>query len=106
MTDIHTTLADGERQAAEVQKPRTDRITLADLHARVVDTAYMRPLFDETVIICAVQLDNGFVLVGVSAPMDRANFDEDFGQQLAFDDAIRQAYPLVVFAALDQKLRG
>ena len=106
MTDIHTTLADGERQAAEVQKPGTSRISLADLMERVVDTAYMRPLFNETVIICAVQLDNGFVLVGKSAPTDRANFDEAFCRQLAFDDAIRQAWPLVAFAALDAKLKG
>ena len=106
MTDIHTTLADGERQAAEVQKPGTARISLADLMGRVSDTAYMRPVFNETVTICAVQLDNGFVLVGKSAPMDRANFDEAFGRQLAFDDAIKQAWALVAFSALDEKMKG
>ena len=106
MTDIHTTLADGERMAAEVQQPGTKRVSLADIVDRVVDVAYLRPAFKDTMLICAVQLDNGFVLVGKSAPVDPANFDEVFGRQLAYDDAIRQAWPLLAFLLLEDTKRA
>jgi hypothetical protein len=39
-------------------------------------------------------LDNGFVLVGKSAPADPGNFNEELGRNFAKDDALRQMWPL------------
>lgn len=50
-----------------------------------------------------MQLDNGFWLVGKSAPVDPSNYNDEYGRQLAYDDALRQAWPLLAFGYLDAK---
>lgn len=74
------------------------RITLADLTARVADVEYIRR---DHLTIAVLRLDNGWYLVGKSAPVDPDNFDQEYGQQLAYDDALRQAWPLLAFAHLE-----
>lgn len=53
--------------------------------------------------MCLLQLDNGFWLVGKSTPVDPGNFNAAYGEQLAHDDALRQAWPLLAFGYLDAK---
>ncbi|MGW8135387.1 Gp49 family protein [Sphingomonas zeae] len=53
--------------------------------------------------VCILVLENGFTIVGKSAPASRANFDPVLGQKLAFEDAVRQVWPLMGYA-LRQKL--
>lgn len=74
------------------------RVTLDDLKARVVDVEYIRryPL-----TVAVVKLDNGWYLVGKSAPVDSSNFSWRLGCDLAYEDALRQAWPLLAFAHLE-----
>lgn len=74
------------------------RITLADLEARVVSVEFIHRAH---LTICVLELDNGFYLVGKSAPVDPHNYDERYGRELAYDDALRQAWPLMAFAHLE-----
>lgn len=74
------------------------RITLEDLKARVADVEYVTR---EHLTVAIVKLDNGFFLVGKSAPVDPDNFNAEYGKQLAHDDALRQAWPLLAFAHLE-----
>lgn len=74
------------------------RVTLADLKARVTSEEY---LTREHLTVCILQLDNGFYLVGKSAPVDPGNFNAELGREFAYDDALRQAWPLLAFAHLD-----
>lgn len=75
------------------------RITLADLKSRVADAEYITR---EHLTIAVLKMDNGWHLVGKSAPVDPANFDAEHGRNLAYDDALRQAWPLLAFAHLEQ----
>lgn len=79
------------------------RITAADLRARVARTVYD---VDGVLTVCRIQLDNGWWLVGKSAPVDPNNFNADHGRELAFDDALRQAWPLLAFAHLERERQG
>lgn len=74
------------------------RITLDDLKARVADVEYITR---EHLTVAIVKLDNGFFLVGKSAPVDPDNYNAEYGQKLAHDDALRQAWPLLAFAHLE-----
>lgn len=74
------------------------RITLDDLKARVAEVEYVER---GVLNVCLMRLDNGFWLVGKSAPVDPANYSADYGRQLAYDDALRQAWPLLAFAHLE-----
>ena len=50
-------------------------------------------------------MKNGFTLVGKSAPASPENFDPEKGREFAYQDAIRQAWPLMGFSLRD-KLAG
>lgn len=48
--------------------------------------------------LCFLVCDNGFVIVGKSAPASAANFDEHKGRVFAYEDAMRQLWPMRGFA--------
>lgn len=48
--------------------------------------------------VCILVMENGFTLIGKSAPASAANFNADLGRKLAYEDAIRQLWPLEGYA--------
>ena len=81
---------------AESEAVRTGfRITLDSMKTRVESHEYIER---GVLTICVIQLDNGFYLVGKSAPVDPANHNAEYGRKLAYDDALKQAWPLFAFA--------
>jgi hypothetical protein len=98
--------------AANAANP-AGRISLEDIEARVwvvhylnagdaVTDSGMDPSGAERRLTLALlTLDNGFCVVGKSAPMDPANFDQTKGQRFAYEDAVRQLWPLMAFSRLD-----
>lgn len=56
-----------------------------------------------TVTVCAVILQNNYVVVGKSAAASMANFDEELGRKIAFDNAREQIWALEGYL-LKQKL--
>lgn len=52
--------------------------------------------------ICVLTLDNGWTLVGKSAPASAENFDVAKGQTFAFEDALRQLWPLEGYLLRDR----
>lgn len=71
-----------------------DRVTAEYLNSLPISTEYFNPDCAPHVTICVIQVRNGFVLVGKSAPADPANFDADLGREFARDDALRQLWAL------------
>ncbi len=51
--------------------------------------------------ICIVVMKNGFIVMGKSAPASPDNYDSDKGQLFAYEDAVRQLWPLMGFALRD-----
>jgi len=47
--------------------------------------------------ICLLVMRNGFTVIGKSAPASEANYNADLGKSLAYEDAIRQLWPLMGF---------
>lgn len=52
--------------------------------------------------VCLLVLRNGFTIIGKSAPADARNFDPELGQKLAYEDAVRQIWPLMGYALRDR----
>jgi hypothetical protein len=52
--------------------------------------------------ICLLVMRNGFTIIGKSAPASADNFNADLGRKLAYEDAIRQAWPLEGYALRDR----
>ncbi len=55
--------------------------------------------------ICILVMKNGFTVIGKSAPASPENFNPQLGEQYAYEDAVRQLWPLMGFALRD-KLAG
>ncbi len=55
--------------------------------------------------ICILVMKNGFTVIGKSAPASPENFNLALGQKFAYEDAVRQLWPLMGFALRD-KLHG
>lgn len=99
-----SSLQSGENLAASVQNT-PDRVTLGDLQAKVAKVEYINPTAVPHLTICVVVLQNGFSLVGKSAPADPQNFNVIAGQKFAYDDALRQMWPLEGYL-LRERLAG
>lgn len=56
----------------------------------------------EVLTICLVTFRNGFTVVGKAAPVSAENYNRDHGRRLAYEDCIRQAWPLFGFSLRDQ----
>lgn len=89
------------------------RVALADIEARIAarydftaDTAIHpdSPQMPELRLlsICLLVMRNGFMIIGKSAPASAANFNADLGRKLAYEDAVRQAWPLEGYALRDR----
>lgn len=52
--------------------------------------------------ICILVMKNGFTVIGKSAPASPENFNADLGRKLAYEDAVRQIWPLMGFALRDR----
>lgn len=55
--------------------------------------------------ICILVMRNGFTVIGKSAPASPENFNAELGVKFAYEDAVRQLWPLMGFALRD-KLAG
>jgi hypothetical protein len=56
--------------------------------------------------LCILVMDNGFTVVGKSAPASSANFDAELGKKFAYEDAIRQLWPLMGYALREKLWEG
>ena len=56
--------------------------------------------------ICLLVMENGFTVIGKSAPASAANFNADLGRKLAYEDAIRQLWPLEGYALRERLWEG
>lgn len=93
------------------------RVTLANIEAAIEHTFYFTghravlmtsavgrtvPRELETLTICLMVLKNGFTVVGKSAAASPENFDAEVGRKFAYDDGVRQLWPLMGFALRDK----
>ena len=96
-----------EAMSKAVQKT-PNRVTLEYMKSQIAGEYYTTadqafsdaPILNgmDVYTICMIVMKNGFMIVGKSAPADPENFDRALGQKFAYEDAIRQLWPLEAFA--------
>lgn len=78
------------------------RITPSDIDAAIKDTAFY--VFPGTLLtVCCLTLQNGFNVTGESACASPANFNQQIGEKVAFDNARQKIWALEGYL-LKQKL--
>ena len=90
--------------ASKVQKS-AHRVSLNSMVKKIKEEEYIYPKAVPHMTICVMVMDNGYAVVGKSAPADPENFDEQAGRTFSREDAIRQLWPLEGYA-LREKLHG
>lgn len=92
------------------------RVSLADIEAAIAEKHFalgsalsavpLRSKHPLSIItMCAVVMNNGFTVIGKSAPASADNFNAELGRKFAYEDAVRQIWPLMGYA-LREKLAG
>lgn len=56
--------------------------------------------------ICILVMQNGFTVIGKSAPASPENFDPEKGKRFAYEDAIKQLWPLEGYALREKLAAG
>lgn len=80
---------------AEIQRKN---LNAPRLNPSIIDSLIVKEyyhIFPGTVMtICALELRNGFMVVGESAPASPQNFDEELGRKIARDNARAKIWAL------------
>jgi hypothetical protein len=110
-----TALEDAEKHYAE--GATAPRITLDYIKSQIASAHYIRGLrivqgaersdwIDKelpdsvrNLTICLLILKSGWTVIGHAAPISAGNFDEAKGREIAYENAVRQLWPLFGFAA-------
>lgn len=86
------------------------RVSLTDMTDKIACEAYFTagqagdalelPMHEaaKLLTLCILTMQNGFTLVGKSAPASPENFDIEKGRRFAYEDAIKQLWPLEGYA--------
>lgn len=100
-----------DQAAAVATKPR---VSLADMEAKIrarYDFTGEKIVPENTPVdsslrilsMCVLVMTNGFTVIGKSAPASPENFNAELGKKFAYEDAVRQIWPLEGYA-LREKL--
>jgi hypothetical protein len=73
-------------------KKRTS-VSLNDIEAKVTRTVFS-VLPDTTTTICQLFMENGYVILGTSACVDKTKYNQALGEKYSYEDAINKAWPL------------
>lgn len=95
------------------------RVTLANIEGAIANTYYftghqaasmVAPAMPaeelKTLTICLLVMTNGFTVIGKAAPASPENFNPELGRKYAYEDGVRQIWPLMGFALRDQLHRA
>lgn len=88
-------------EAESAANATAPRVTLESMEAKIVSEDYI--VHEGILTLCIVKMQNGFYVVGESAPASPANFDPELGKKFAYENAIRQLWKLEGYA-LREKL--
>lgn len=110
-------LRKSDAEAAAVAKT-PNRVSLASLEEKIAAEYFVTghtavnqvaaPVHESLSVLtlCILVMQNGFTVIGKSAPADAANFNEELGRKFAREDAIRQVWPLEGYALRERLAAG
>ncbi len=93
-------LNDTELNAA-IEATTAPRVTKEYIESRIKETAFLK--IGETVTIANIVLDNGYSVRGESACVNAANYNQEIGERIAYDNAFGKLWPLFGFALAERQ---
>jgi hypothetical protein len=85
-----------DQQSKAVQKTPY-RVSLESIVAKIAHKDFMTPERHPHMTLCVLTLVNGFIFIGKSTPADPHNFNRELGEKFAYEDAVRQVWPMEAY---------
>ena len=76
------------------------KLTLDYIKSLIINAEYQR--FGDTLTVCVLTLQNGFKVTGESACINKADFNADIGQQVAYNNAVDKIWQLEGYLAVQR----
>ena len=86
-------------EAESAANATAPRVTLESMEAKIVSADYI--VHGGILTLCILKMQNGFFVVGESAPASPANFNAELGEKFAYENAIRQLWKLEGYSLRD-----
>lgn len=67
-----------------------NKITVEFLNSEIANVEYLRPV--GTLTICVITTKDGFTFTGESACVNPANFNQEIGEKIAYDNAFNKMW--------------
>ncbi len=80
---------------AVVATKTAPRVTADSIKGKIRHVSY---IIHEHLTLCILELENGFFVVGQSAPASPENFDADVGRRYSYDQAFAKVWELEGYA--------
>ena len=87
-------------EAESAANATAPRVTLEGMEAKIVATNYV--IHEGILTLCVLKMQNGFYVVGESAPASPDNFNAELGRKFAYENAIRQLWKLEGYSLRDR----
>jgi hypothetical protein len=87
-------------EAESAANATAPRVTLEGMEAKIVHETYV--LHEGILTLCILKMQNGFYVVGESAPASPENFNAELGRKFAYENAIRQLWKLEGYSLRDR----
>lgn len=69
------------------------KVNVGDIHSKIKFSTYSR-LPDSTTTVCQLTLENGYTVIGTSACVDPAEFNQALGEKYAYERAFNEIWAL------------
>lgn len=80
------------------------RVTKEQMESRIASTDFTR--LTDTVTICNITLDNGFSVRGESACVNAANYNQEIGERISYDNAFNKLWAFFGFMLAESNHRA
>lgn len=70
-----------------------NQVTKESITAKITKVAYHQ-FRGTTLTVCVITVENGFTVTGESACVDPANFNQEIGESIAYDNAFEKLWAL------------
>jgi len=94
MTDI---VISDEELEIKLEATTAPRVTKEYIESRISKRIFAKLPFTASVTMCNIDLDNGFSVRGESACVNPANYDQEIGEKIAYDNAFSKLWAFFGF---------
>jgi hypothetical protein len=79
-----------------------DRVSLDSIIAKIAHVDYEYPTRHPHMTLCICTMKNGFIFIGKAVPADPKNHNKEVGMKFAYEDAVRQMWPMEAYLLRDK----